>query len=63
MPDYTVSDYLKGLTVTRTMGVQRDKVVGPEAAIHALQQQVQIVTAAKQRLESSLFDIRALCAS
>jgi hypothetical protein len=43
--NYTVSDYLKGLTVTRTMGVQKDKVVGPDAAIHALQQQVQIVTA------------------
>jgi hypothetical protein len=56
--NYTISDYLKGLTVT--WGPQKQKVVGPDAAFHALQQQVQIVTAAKQRLESSLFDIRAL---
>lgn len=58
--NYTMSDYLKSLTVTRTYGVQRDKVVGPDAAFHALQQQVQIVTAARQRLDSSLFDIRSL---
>jgi hypothetical protein len=58
--NYTVSDYLKGLTVTRTMGVQKSTIVGPDAAIHALQQQVQIVTATRKRLESSLFDIRAV---
>ena len=58
--NYTMSDYLRDLTVTRTHGIQRDKVVGPDAAFHALQQQVQIVTAARQRLDSSLFDIRAL---
>jgi hypothetical protein len=58
--NYTISDYLKGLTVTRTTGIQKDKVVGPDAAIHALQQQAQIVTAARQRLDSSLYDIRAL---
>jgi hypothetical protein len=58
--NYTVSDYLKGLTVTRTMGIQKDTVVGPDATLHALQQQVQIVTATRQRLESSLFDIRAI---
>jgi hypothetical protein len=58
--NYTMSDYLKSLTVTRAYGIQRDKVVGPDAAFHALQQQVQIVSAARQRLDSSLFDIRSL---
>jgi len=58
--NYTMSDYLRGLTITRTYGVQKDKIVGPDAAFHALQQQVQIVTAARQRLDSSLFDIRSL---
>lgn len=58
--NYTMSDYLKGLTVTRTYGAQKDKVVGPDAAFHPLQQQVQIVKAARQRLDSSLFDIRSL---
>ena len=56
--NYTVSDYLRGLTVT--FGYEKNKVVGPDAAISPLQQQVQMVTAARQRLESSLFDIRAL---
>ncbi len=58
--NYTMSDYLRGLTVTRSYGIQKDKIVGPDAAFHALQQQVQIVTAARQRLDSSLFDIRSL---
>jgi hypothetical protein len=58
--NYTVYDYLKGLTVSQTMGGQKNKIVGPDAAIHALRQQVQIVKAASQRLDSSLFDIRAL---
>jgi len=54
--NYTMSDYLRGLKVTRGL----DKVVGPDAALHPLQQQVQMITAASQRLDSSLFDIRAL---
>lgn len=54
--NYTISDYLRGLSVT----FGPNKVVGPDAAISPLQQQVQMVTAARQRLESSLFDIRAL---
>jgi hypothetical protein len=56
--NYTVSDYLKGVTITR--GFQKEKIVGPDAALYPFQQQVQIVEAAKTRLESSLFDIRAL---
>jgi hypothetical protein len=57
--NYTMSDYLKGLTVTKG-GYQKEKVVGPDAAVHALHQQVQIVSALRKRLESSLFDIRTL---
>jgi hypothetical protein len=59
--NYTISDYLKGLTITR--GYEQHVVVGPDAAIQPLRQQVQIVKAARQRLESSLFDIRALVQS
>lgn len=55
--NYTVSDYLKGLTITRGPS---QKVVAPEAAIPAFEQQVNIVESLKQRFESSLFDIRAL---
>jgi phosphoglycolate phosphatase-like HAD superfamily hydrolase len=56
--NYTIEDALHGLNVTR--GHLKDKVVGPDAAIPRLQQQVAIVEAAKARLESSLFDIRQL---
>ena len=54
--NYTVSDYLKGLTVTR--GGQ--KIVGLNSAIPAFEQQVNIVRSLQQRFESSLFDIQAL---
>lgn len=56
--NYTMSDYVKGVTVTR--GYNSEKVVGPDAAIPVLQQQVMIVEACKERLKSSLFDIRAV---
>ncbi len=56
--NYTISDYLKGLTIT--IGAFKDKVVGPDAAIPAFRQQVEIVKSATQRLESSLFDIKTL---
>ena len=56
--NYTVSDYLKGLTVTQ--GWEKTKLAGPEAAIPAFEQQVNIVKSLKQRFESTLFDIRAL---
>jgi hypothetical protein len=56
--NYTIEDCLQGLNVTR--GYQRDKVVGPDAALPRLEQQIAIVRASKARFESSLFDIRQL---
>jgi hypothetical protein len=56
--NYCIEDCLQGLTVTR--GYQKEKVVGPDAAIPRLRQQVAMVSAAKARFESSLFDIRQL---
>ena len=55
--NYTVSDYLKGLKITSGLG---ETVAGPDAAISAFDQQLNIVESLKQRFESSLFDIRAL---
>jgi hypothetical protein len=54
--NYTVSNYLRGVSAKR--GFQ--EVVGLAAALEPFQQQVKIVEALKQRLESSLFDIRTL---
>lgn len=56
--NYTISDYLKGLTITR--GFDKEKVVGPDAAFSVFQQQLSIVEALERRFESSLFDIQAL---
>jgi hypothetical protein len=56
--NYTISDYLRGLTATR--GWNKEKVVGPDAAIPAMQQQLNIVEALSVRFESSLFDILTL---
>lgn len=58
--NYSIEDCLQGLNVTRTSGYQKEKVVGPDAAVPRIQQQVAIVEAAKARFESSLFDIRQL---
>jgi len=55
---YRIEDYFQGLTVTR--GFQKDKVVGPDAAIPHFEQQMAIVKAVKNRFDSSLFDIRQL---
>jgi hypothetical protein len=55
---YTISDYLKGTTVTR--GYEKVEVVGPKAAQAPMTQQVEIVRAAKARFEGSLFDIKGL---
>jgi hypothetical protein len=56
--NYTIEDHLQGLTVTR--GYEKERVVGPEAAIPHFQQQLAILGSAKIRFESSLFDIRQL---
>ncbi len=55
---YRIEDCLQGLTVTR--GWEKEKVVGPDAAIPHLRQQIAIVKSVKARFESSLFDIRQL---
>jgi hypothetical protein len=54
---YAISDYLKGTRVTQG-GYQ--EVVGKKAAQIPMQQQVEIVSAAMARFESSLFDIRGM---
>ena len=56
--NYRIEDYLQGLRVTR--GWEKEKVVGPDAAIPHLSQQLAIVQAAEARFESSLFEIRQL---
>jgi hypothetical protein len=56
---YRISDYLQGITVT-----QGDKTIaGFDSAVNPLEQQVQIVKALLQRLQSSLFDIKTLVAA
>lgn len=56
--NYRIEDYLQGLRVTR--GWEKEKVVGPEAAIPHFRQQLAILEAVASRFESTLFDIRQL---
>jgi len=56
--NYRIEDYLQGLNITR--GFEREKVVGPDAAIPQFRQQLAILKSVKARFESSLFDIRQL---
>jgi hypothetical protein len=56
--NYRVEDYLQGLNITR--GWEKQKVVGPDAAIPQFRQQLAILQAADSRFESALFDIRQL---
>lgn len=56
--NYRIEDYFQGLTITR--GWEKEKVVGPDAAIPHFRQQFAILRAVKDRFESSLFDIRQL---
>ncbi len=58
--NYTIEDYLQGLNVTRNLGMQKEKVVGPDAAIPHFGQQLSILMSIKTRFESSLFEIRQL---
>lgn len=55
---YRLADTLQGLSVTQ--GYLKEKVVGPDAGIPHLRQQLAIVESAKTRFESSLFDIAQL---
>ena len=56
--NYRIEDYLQGLSVTR--GWEKEKVVGPDAAIPQFQQQMAILKSVSARFESSLFDIQQL---
>jgi hypothetical protein len=56
--NYRIEDFLQGLRVTR--GYDKEKVVGPDAAIPHFRQQLAMVDAVQARFESSLFDIRQL---
>ncbi len=56
--NYRIEDYLQGLNITR--GYEKEKVVGPDAAIPQFRQQLAILKSVKARFESSLFDIRQL---
>ena len=51
-----IREYLKGLSVTR----HGETVVDPSAAVSEFAQQLNIVKAAKNALDSALFEIRAL---
>jgi hypothetical protein len=55
---YRIEDFLQGLSVIR--GWEKEKVVGPDAAIPHFRQQLAILKAVNARFESSLFDIRQL---
>lgn len=56
--NYRIEDYLQGLNVTR--GWEKEKVVGPDAAIPQFRQQLAILQVVSSRFESTLFDIRQL---
>ena len=58
--NYTIEDYLQGLVVTRGVGLQKETLVDPSAALRKFQQQLAILGSVKERFESSLFDIRQL---
>lgn len=56
--NYSIEDYLYGLTITKNF--DREVVVGPTAAIPRFEQQLNILKSAKQKFESSLFDIKQI---
>lgn len=56
--NYVIEDYLQKLSVTR--GWEKNKVVGPDAAVPKFEQQHNILKSTKDRFESSLFDIQQL---
>jgi len=57
--NYRIEDCLQGLNVT-TGGFEKKKVVGPDAAIPHVRQQLAILKSVRKRFESSLFDIKQL---
>ncbi|MDF1748866.1 MAG: hypothetical protein P1V34_08340 [Alphaproteobacteria bacterium] len=56
--NYMIRDYLQGLKVTR--GWQKELVVSAEAAIPEFTQQLNILKAARDSLDSTLMDIKAI---
>jgi len=56
--NYVIEDALQGLQVT--IGWEKEKVVGGDAAIPRFTQQLNIIKSINKRFESSLFDIRQL---
>lgn len=56
--NYMIEDYLQGLHVTK--GWEKQKVVGPDAAIPRFKQQQSILHSVEGRFGSSLFEIRQL---
>ena len=58
--NYTIEDYLQGIRVTRGPAYDNTVVVGPDAAISRVEQQLSMVKSIKERFQSSLFDIHRL---
>lgn len=56
---YRIANYLQGISVS----LGDKKIVGFDAAVNLVEQQVQIVKALQQRFQSSLFDIKAVVAA
>lgn len=56
--NYVIEDALQGIHITR--GWEKEKVVGPDAAIPRFTQQLNIIKSINKRFESSLFDIKQL---
>jgi hypothetical protein len=56
--NYRIEDCLQGLKITR--GWEKEKVVGRDAALPHLKQQMAILESVQDRFESSLFEIRQL---
>ena len=59
--NYVIEDALQGIEVTRAF--DQSTIVGRSAALPRVKQQLEIVRSVERRLESSLFDIRALVAA
>ena len=55
--NYTMSDYLRGTTVTRYGG---EIVVGPSSSLAPMYQQYNIVAGLQNRFKSTLYDIKTL---
>ncbi|SDE62639.1 hypothetical protein SAMN05216464_10812 [Mucilaginibacter pineti] len=54
--NYVIEDYLRNVTITA--GFDKKVIVGPDAAIPMMQQQMQILDAVKITFESTLYDLQ-----